>query len=84
MTTDERTPQEGADRHGGADALFSGILMLLAAVLLLAANLYTTDLWQLKGMLALLMAVLGTVFCRKYARASATHKKSVVDAENSP
>ena len=33
----------------GMDTLFSGILMLLAAVLLLLANLYTTELWPVKA-----------------------------------
>ena len=61
---DKKMQQEGAP---AADALFTGILMLLAAVLLLAANLYTTDLWQVKGMLALLLIVLGGGFCWKYA-----------------
>jgi Flp pilus assembly protein TadB len=83
MTADKRTPQDGEHMEGKADALFSGILMWLAAVLLLAANLYTTDLWQLKVALALLMAVLGTVFCWKYVRAR-RRKKSAVEAEKSP
>lgn len=69
MTDAEKPMRRGGGGEPGLDALFSGILMLLAAVLLLAANLYTTDLWQLKVILALLLIALGSGFCWKFVRA---------------
>ena len=69
MTDAEKPMRRGGGEGPGLDALFSGILMLLAAVLLLAANLYTTDLWQLKVILALLLIALGSGFCWKFVRA---------------
>ncbi len=50
----------------GMDTLFSGILMLLAAALLLLANLYTTELWPVKAGLALLLAGTGVTFCWRF------------------
>lgn len=50
----------------GMDTLFSGILMLLAAALLLLANLYTTELWPVKAALALLLTGTGVAFCWRF------------------
>ncbi len=58
MEDDKRTNQ--------LEKIYSAVILLLVAILLMASNLYTTDLWIVKMMLALALFIVSAILGKKY------------------
>ena len=50
------------------ERLYTTVLVLLVAILLLVSILYTSHLWWVKTTIAVILVVIGTFFGRRYLR----------------
>ena len=48
------------------ELIYSAVILLLVAILLMASNLYSTDLWLVKTMIALALFIVSAILGKKY------------------
>ena len=58
MEEEKRTTQ--------VEKIYTAVILLLVAILLFASNLYTTELWMVKSMIALVLFIVSAILGRTY------------------
>ena len=48
------------------ELIYSAVILLLIAILLMVSNLYSTDLWLVKTMIALALFIVSAILGKKY------------------
>lgn len=48
------------------ELIYSAVILFLVAILLLASNLYSTDLWLVKTLMALALFIVSAILGKKY------------------
>lgn len=48
------------------ELIYSAVILLLVAILLIASNLYSTDLWLVKTMIALALFIVSAILVKIY------------------